>query len=79
MRGEIRPGEVDTVSVTGEVPHFPRRLLRGALRSPHRAARGFDHISSRTVRLKILDFDQWGGRNHSVLRTERVFQLVVVW
>ena len=79
MRGEIRPGEVDTVSVTGEVPHFPRRLLRGALRSPHRAARGLDHISSRTVRLKVLDFDQWGGRNQSVLRTERVFQLVVVW
>ena len=33
MRGEIRPGEVDTVSVTGEVPHFPRRLPRGPLRS----------------------------------------------
>ena len=51
--------------------HFPRRLLRGSLRSPHKAARGLAFTSNSTVSVKVLDFVLSGGRKQSILRTFR--------
>ena len=55
------------------------RGIVGAWPGCRRSVLGAYCKSSRTVRVNVLDFDQSGGRNPSVQRTERVFQLEVVW